>query len=193
MNDHIVHFVGNRSPSLFGTILIDGTPVNLTGSTVKLQMREVGESTFTVDAAAVVVTAVDGEVRYDWAALDVDTAGMYVIWWRVTDGTGKTQDTPESLFEIREHNQTGDEYISVGELKESLEPFRHDVCRRRSDGRRPGSLERHRRQVRLTRGSACSRSAPQAKNGLYTACQRRIRDVDPVTTITAVEGSGDTP
>jgi hypothetical protein len=118
--DHIVHFVGNRSPSRFGTILIDGVPVNLTGSTVKNQMREVGSSTLKVDAAAVLVDAANGEVRYDWLATDVDTAGMYAQWWRVTTGAGLIQDTPESLLEIRAHAAEGNEYVSVAELKETL-------------------------------------------------------------------------
>jgi hypothetical protein len=123
MNEHIVHYVGNRSPSLYGTILIDGVPVNLTGSSVKLQMRLVtalASDPLKVDTAAVVVSAVNGTVRYDWAAINVDTAGNYVAWWRVTDAGGLIQDTPEFYIEIRAHAAAGNEYISVAELKESL-------------------------------------------------------------------------
>ena len=123
MNEHIVHFVGNRSPSLYGTILVDGAPVNLTGSTVKLQMRLVTAlvaDPLKVDTAAVVVSAPAGTVRYDWAAADVNTAGNYVAWWRVTDGGGLIQDTPEFYIEVRAHAAAGNEYVSVAELKESL-------------------------------------------------------------------------
>jgi hypothetical protein len=120
MNEHITHYVGNRSPSLFGTILVDGVAVNLTGSTVKLQMRLVTSSTLKVDTSAVVVSAVAGTVRYDWAAIDVDTAGAYVAWWRVTNASGLIQDTPEFYIEILAHAAAGNEYISVAELKEML-------------------------------------------------------------------------
>ena len=120
MSEHIVHFVGNRSPSLYGTILIDGTPVDLSGSTVKLQMRQVGADTLDVDSAAVIVTPAEGTVRYDWAAADVDTAGNYAAWWQITSASALVQDTPEFLLEIREHAALGNEYVSVAELKESL-------------------------------------------------------------------------
>lgn len=120
MNEHIVHFVGNRSPSLYGTITIDGAPVNLTGSTVKLQMRDVLSSTLKVDTAATIVSATAGTVRYDWAAADVDTAGSYVAWWRVTNSGGLIQDTPEFYIEIRAHAAAGNEYVSVAEMKEML-------------------------------------------------------------------------
>lgn len=120
MNEHIVHFVGNRSPSLYGTISVDGLPVDLTGSTVKLQMRPVAASTLEVDTAAVTVSAIAGTVRYDWAALDVDTAGDYVGWWRVTNASGLIQDTPEFLLEFRAHASVGNEYVTVAELKETL-------------------------------------------------------------------------
>lgn len=120
MTEHIVHYVGNRSPSLYGTILIDGSPVNLTGSTVKLQMRQVASATLVVDTAAVIVSAPAGTVRYDWATGDVATAGDYVAWWRVTSSGGLIQDTPEFLFEIRAHAAEGNEYVSVAELKETL-------------------------------------------------------------------------
>lgn len=120
MNGRITHYVANRSPSLTGVITVDGVPVNLTGSTVKLQMRLVTSSTLKVDTSAVVTDAPNGAVRYDWAALDVDTAGVYVGWWRVTNGSGLVQDTPEFQVEILAHAAAGNEYVSVAELKEML-------------------------------------------------------------------------
>src|SRR3954447_6862743 len=98
MSDHLIWFVGNRNPSITETLTYaDGTVVDLTGSTVKLKMRAVGSSTLKVSASATVVGAATlGQVRYDWAALDVDTGGFYLVWWEVTTG-GKTQDLNEAI------------------------------------------------------------------------------------------------
>lgn len=51
------HTKGNRSPSIYDTIRIDGNPFDLTGSTVKFKMRAEGVSTpLKVDSAATVMT-----------------------------------------------------------------------------------------------------------------------------------------
>jgi hypothetical protein len=74
---------------------VDGTAFDLTGSSVKFKMRLETSATLKVDTAAVVVSAAAGTVRYDWAAIDVDTAGDYIGWWEVTLSGGKLQDTPQ--------------------------------------------------------------------------------------------------
>lgn len=119
MDEPIVHYKDNRQPPLTGQILTDGLPVNLTGATVKLQMRAVNSSTLKVDAAATIDTPASGLVHYDWAALDVDTAGYYVAWWRVTSG-GTYEDTPEFLVEVRAHAPVANQYVSVEEMKDTL-------------------------------------------------------------------------
>lgn len=101
------HFVGNRSPSLTDVIRVDGVPFPLTTSTVKLKMRSELAGTLKIDAAAVVTDAPNGAVRYDWAALDVDTAGDYLAWWEVTLPSGKTQDTPEFSVAMIQHTGLG--------------------------------------------------------------------------------------
>jgi hypothetical protein len=116
----VVHFKDSRQPPLTGVIEVDGTPVNLTGDTVKLQMRPVGGSTLKIDSAAVVTDAPNGAVRYDFAALDVDTVDFYVAWWRVTLPSGQFEDTPEFLFEVRAHAPLAHQYLSVEELKDSI-------------------------------------------------------------------------
>jgi hypothetical protein len=119
MDEVIVHYKDNRQPPLTGQILTDGLPVNLTGATVKLQMRAVSSATLKVDAAATIDTPASGLVHYDWAALDVDTEGFYVAWWRVTAAT-QFEDTPEFLVEIRTHAPIANQYVSVEEMKDTL-------------------------------------------------------------------------
>lgn len=113
------HAKGARQPSLYGQILSDGLPVNLAGATVTFYMRPIGSSTPKVNgAAAVIDTPSTGSVHYAWAAADVDTAGNYLGWWRVTTA-GQYEDTPEFLIIVTDHVLTT-AYVSPEELKQSL-------------------------------------------------------------------------
>lgn len=121
--DSVTKYVGDRNPSITDTITVDGSAFNLSGSTVKFQMREVSTDVLTVDAAATVVSAVAGTVRYDWAAADVDTAGEYRAWWLVTT-SGLTQATPEFTVLLVPHSEpTGygtTDYASLQDVKTVL-------------------------------------------------------------------------
>lgn len=113
MSDGVELYVGNRSPSLLDTIrYADGTAVDLTGCTVRLQARRDGADPGVLEidgVASIVQSGVDpnftdkGVVRYDWAAGDVDEAVDLRGWWQVTLPSAKTQDTPEFPITISEH------------------------------------------------------------------------------------------
>jgi hypothetical protein len=120
----IVIFKGNTSPSLTDTIKVNGAAFDLTGSTVKLQMRletAAAADPLKIDTAATIVSAVAGTVRYDWVAGDVNTAAQYVAWWRVTLPSTKVQDSDEFQVIVRDHGlQTGN-LCSLADVRQSLE------------------------------------------------------------------------
>lgn len=112
--------VGSRNPSITENITVNGSPKDLTGATVTFKMRPIGSSTLKVNQPAVVVgDPVGGNVRYDWAAADVDTASPMLVWWEVLLG-GKTQTVMEAIIEFRAHAPLYEGYLELEELKKSL-------------------------------------------------------------------------
>lgn len=115
-------FTGTTSPSLTDTIRVNGAAFDLTGSTVRFRMRPVGAAALTVDAAATVVSAAAGTVRYDWQAADVATAGDYLAWWRVTLASTAVQETAEFPVEVLDHAPTSSPALcTVAEVREWLQ------------------------------------------------------------------------
>lgn len=70
------------------------------GTAVKFIMRSRDTPTAApkVNAAAVIVDGVRGQVRYDWATGDTDTPGIYVAEWQVTYADGRKQTFPTLTY-----------------------------------------------------------------------------------------------
>jgi len=93
----------DTAPILAATLKdADEVAVNLTGSSVRFHMREVGSTTSKVDADAVLVDASGGQVKYTWAADDTDTIGSYQAEFEVTFGDGSVETFPNNGYVLIE-------------------------------------------------------------------------------------------
>ncbi len=72
----------------------DDAAINVSGATIRFLMRAPGSTTTKVDAAGSIVSAADGQVRYSWAAGDLDTVGSYDAEFQVTFGSGGVRTFP---------------------------------------------------------------------------------------------------
>lgn len=92
---------GDTSPSIAYTLLKPDsvTPESLLGATVKFVMAsEDSIGTAKVKADAVIVDALAGDVRYDWATGDTDTFGGFVAEWEVTRADGSIETFPNGGY-----------------------------------------------------------------------------------------------
>lgn len=97
---------GNTKPYLNGTIFLEedpSTPVNLTGCTVRIQMRKADDRRFTVNQEVTTVTdALNGQVQYQWGENDLNTPGIYQVQFEVTYPDDSTQTTSSPIdIEVR--------------------------------------------------------------------------------------------
>ena len=78
-------------------------PINLTGCTVVFRMvRDDGVVKIAAGAAVVDGIATDGNVFYEWTALDVDEEGTYYAYFIVTNGaTNRIATYPPEEGKIR--------------------------------------------------------------------------------------------
>lgn len=106
MADVPIFVQGNTKPDITAILHAeddDTAVVDLTGATVKFQMRRQDDRRFTVNAAASIVGSPTlGAVSYSWAANDLAVAGTYESQWEITFGDGKIQTTSHyNLIEVR--------------------------------------------------------------------------------------------
>lgn len=89
----------NRFPAIETTLYRDRKVADLTGaSAVHLIYRPAAGGAQVVKAAAFVGALTGGKVKYAWAALDTNTVGDYVAYWRVTYSTGEQESFPNNGF-----------------------------------------------------------------------------------------------
>lgn len=122
MSEPRVQFVGERNPSLTYTVTSGGVAQDVSAASAKkFRMRSITSATLKVDAAAAFVnTGTDGQLRYDWAALDVDTEGFYLGRFTFTIG-GKDQSTPEFLLWFKSTGPLTGALVTMEEVRQSME------------------------------------------------------------------------
>lgn len=81
----------------------DGTNIDLTGATVIFEMIPVESSIPDISDSALIISAIDGTVQYQWSVGETDTDGLYEIRWTITFSSGKDYTVPNG------HN----EYIHI--------------------------------------------------------------------------------
>jgi hypothetical protein len=103
MTASVTYPAGDTSPSIYGTITNpDGTKYDLTGKTVRFQMRWTLDNRFKIDAAAAIVApTTDGYVRYDLETGDMDTPGEYESRWQILNSDNTIEHTqPADTIEV---------------------------------------------------------------------------------------------
>lgn len=88
----------DRRPSIQANLSAAGAAVDLTTAlSVKFIMAN-STGTVVVNTTAVIVTANQGVVRYDWGATDTATPGAYTAEWEVTWSAGIKQTYPTAAY-----------------------------------------------------------------------------------------------
>lgn len=89
----------DTGPAIVATLQdANGNAINLTGAGVRFHMRSVSGGNPVVDAAATVVTALSGIVRYNWVAADTDTVGTYQAEFEVTYADASIETFPNDGY-----------------------------------------------------------------------------------------------
>lgn len=94
----IYHVKQNDTKEPLASTLTDsnGNAVVLTGATVVFHMRIFGAATSKVSAAATIVSATLGQVKYTWTGTDLDTPGEYEGEFQVAFSDATIQSFPNA-------------------------------------------------------------------------------------------------
>lgn len=94
---------GDTAPAITAPLThdSDGSAVNLTGCTVRFQMRKGNDRRFTVNEVATLVDAPTGQVEYVWGPNDLAVPGDYQVQWEVTYVDARVQTTDTSTITVR--------------------------------------------------------------------------------------------
>lgn len=87
---------GDTSPAI--RYALDPAETNLTGATVRFQMKLRGGAQVLDAAAQVIAATVTPTVQYNWAAADTATAGQFEAEFRVVYSDGAIETFPNSGF-----------------------------------------------------------------------------------------------
>jgi len=89
----------DTSPAMLATLQdANGTAISLVGATVRFHMRQIGRSDVVVDAPAIIVTPLEGLVRYDWIAADTNIIGSYQAEFEVTYADASVETFPNDSY-----------------------------------------------------------------------------------------------
>lgn len=89
----------DTSPAILATLQdANGTAIDVTGASVRFHMRSIGGTSTVVDAAATIVTAASGIVRYDWDAADTASIGSYQAEFEVTYADASVETFPNDGY-----------------------------------------------------------------------------------------------
>jgi len=85
----------DTSPQIAATLQDGaGNAIDLTSATVRFHMKKIGASTASTDAAATVIDANAGSVKYEWVATDTANAGTFQAEFEVTYTNGGVETFP---------------------------------------------------------------------------------------------------
>jgi len=91
---------GDTAPDLKATLSYsDGDPVDLTGASVRFQMRRPDDRRYTVNGEATIEDENLGKVSYSWGPNDLAFTGEFQGQWEVTfpDSRVQTSDPPNTI------------------------------------------------------------------------------------------------